>query len=469
MGYGCWMSIIARAVEDAIRVTQSEIGYLAILNDDESVLTMQYWSKAAHASCKAADKPIMYPLEKTGLWGEAVRHPTDHHQRLQCAAPHKRGTPEGHVPITRHMNIPVFSGERIVAIAGVGNKQTDYDDRDLRQLQLLMEGWQHIVDRKRTEENLREYAAALESANRAGGGQSGRRLRDPRKSAFLANMSHEIRTPMTAILGYADMLSEPTVSPSDREAFVAIIRRNGKHLLQIINDILDLSKIEAGKTSLELVRCNLPALISDVASLMRPRAAQQGLTLAIGYQGNVPEEIVTDRLRFRQALINVVGNGIKFTERGEVKIAICLLPTGLDGQPAVRIDVIDTGTGIAEEALPSLFQPFVQADASTSRRYGGSGLGLAITHRLVALMGGRVSVASTPGEGSTFTLLLPTGDLSGVKMVCDPAESAYAADAIRGVCTQDLAGVSVLLAGDGSRQPATHRVSAEKGGGGRDC
>ena len=180
-------------------MTQSEIRYLAILNDYESVLTMQYWSKAAHASCKAADKPIMYPLEKTRLCGEAVRQSQPIITNYYNAPhPHKLRTPESHVPITLHMNIPVFSGERIVAIAGVENKQTDYDDRDLRQLQLLIERWQHIVYRKRpkrTSANMRPLCNPRTARWR-------RPIESPTprpcaKSAFLANMSHEIRTPMT--------------------------------------------------------------------------------------------------------------------------------------------------------------------------------------------------------------------------------------------------------------------------------
>jgi CheY-like chemotaxis protein len=254
---------------------------------------------------------------------------------------------------------------------------------------------------------------------------------------------------MTAILGYADLLSDAATTAKERDDFIAVIRRNGNHLLQIINDILDLSKIEAGKTALELAPCNLPALISDVASVVRPSAAKRGLALEIEYRGSVPEEIVTDRLRLRQALVNLVGNAVKFTEKGGVTIAVGLLPAGLQGQPALKIDVIDTGIGIAPEVLPSLFQPFVQADASTSRRFGGTGLGLAIIHRLVTLMGGEVHAESTLGRGSAFTLLVPTGDVAGVRMVRGAAEAiSPAPDACAGFA-RELAGVSVLVAEDG--------------------
>ena len=217
MTEGPMEEITAAVMEDAIRLTRSEIGYLAVLNDDESVLTMKYWSKSAHAACKIVDKPIVYSMENTGLWGEAVR------QRRPVitndyAAPNplKRGTPEGHVPITRHMNIPVFDGQRIVAVAGIGNKHIDYDEQDMRQLQLLMDGWQRIVARREFELQLAAARDEAEAASRA-------------KSRFLANMSHEIRTPMTAILGYADLLMDRHDLPRQVAARVSgRDRRNGE-------------------------------------------------------------------------------------------------------------------------------------------------------------------------------------------------------------------------------------------------
>lgn len=443
-------TIIAKVVEDAVRLTRSEIGYLAVLDESESMLTVRYWSQAARASCAIADKAGVFPVEKSGMLGEAVRQrrpiiTNDH----AAPHPHKRGLPKGHVPLIRHMHVPVFDGQRIVAVAGVGNKRAEYDGRDLRQMQLLMEGWWHIVLRQQAEGELRRYAAALESANTE--------LEDMRraaesanraKSTFLANMSHEIRTPMTAIIGYADLLLDPTLSARDRSDFLAVIRRNGEHLLELINDILDLSKIEAGKVSAEITTCHLPGLLRDVASVLRLRAIHHGLTLEICYQGPVPELLHTDVPRLRQALINLVGNAVKFTNQGRVTIAASFQPAEFAGQGAVRIDVIDTGIGIPEKALAHLFEPFVQADNSVSRRYGGTGLGLAITHRLVTLLGGRISVESAPGKGSTFTIVLPAGDLSGVRMICNSAESFCAAVEVDSDTSQPLAGLSVLLAED---------------------
>jgi PAS domain S-box-containing protein len=410
-------AIVTKVVEDAIRVTQSEIGYLAILNEDESSLTMQYWSKSAHESCKMVDKPIVYPVEKTGLWGEAVR------QRRPIitndyAAPNplKRGTPEGHVPIGRHMNVPVFSGDRIVAIAGVGNKRAKYDDRDGRQLQLLMEGWQHIVTCKQADEELRRYAEALESTNRALE-QSNRRAEaaSHSKGQFLANMSHEIRTPMTAILGFTDILLADLKESQSIEA-AQTVKRNGEHLLRLINDILDISKIEAGRMEMEKMQWSPRQVVAEVVSLMHVRADAKGLTLSEEYEGPLPETITTDPARLRQILVNLVGNAIKFTDTGSVRIVTRLL-RGTGEEPKLSFDVIDTGIGISEATIGGLFQPFTQVDASASRKYEGTGLGLSISRQLARMLGGDVTAHSELGQGSTFTATVTTGPLEGVSLV----------------------------------------------------
>jgi signal transduction histidine kinase/CheY-like chemotaxis protein/HPt (histidine-containing phosphotransfer) domain-containing protein/PAS domain-containing protein len=272
------------------------------------------------------------------------------------------------------------------------------------------------------------------------------------KSEFLANMSHEIRTPMTAILGYTDLLSDPSISPSDRDNHVAVIRRNGEHLLELINDILDISKIESGKFVMDVQECSLPSLIADVISMMRVRTEQHSISLSVEYETEIPETVCTDGARVRQALVNLIGNAVKFTERGGVRVAASFLPAWRDGRPAVRVKVIDTGIGIGEEKLAQLFQPFVQADASTSRRYGGTGLGLAISRHFAELLGGELVAESTAGTGSTFTLTIPTGSMDGVRMLENPAEAVHSEAAglsLPAIGEKFLAGIRVLLAEDG--------------------
>jgi len=270
------------------------------------------------------------------------------------------------------------------------------------------------------------------------------------KSRFLASMSHEIRNPMTAILGYAELLMDPTLSESSRANYLAVIRRNGEHLLTLINDILDLSKIEAGKFTITLERCNLVALLADVAGVVRPRAEGRGLKLSVEYGGAVPETILTDCARLRQALINLVGNAVKFTERGSVRIVASFLAGWRDGQNAVKIEVIDTGVGIHPDVLPHLFQPFSQGDATVARKFGGTGLGLAISRHIARLLGGDLTATSIWKKGSTFTLIVPTGDLTGVRMLENPAEvEALTLPATQKQTAKVLKGVNILLAEDG--------------------
>jgi signal transduction histidine kinase/DNA-binding response OmpR family regulator len=238
----------------------------------------------------------------------------------------------------------------------------------------------------------REKLAALESSQT--------------KAAFLANMSHEIRTPMTAILGYADTLMEPNQTQADRAESINIIRRNAAHLLELINDILDISKIEANRMTLEKIPTDVPELLSDVVALVRQRAAEKGLWLFAAADGLIPKKIETDPMRLRQILLNLVSNAVKFTETGEVKLTVMF--NEIDHrQGEISFSVSDTGVGMTPEQQSLLFQPFSQVDGSIARQYGGTGLGLAISRRLADMLGGELTLRSQPERGSTFTLRIP--------------------------------------------------------------
>lgn len=239
------------------------------------------------------------------------------------------------------------------------------------------------------------------------------------KSAFLANMSHEIRTPMTAILGYADVLLASLREPVDVKA-AETIKRNGDFLLKIVNDILDLSKIEAGKLMVDPIRCSPLQVIADAAQLMRVRAEAKGIPLVVQCVGEIPESIITDETRLRQILLNLLSNAIKFSDHGEVRLRTQLVRP-LGGEPTLRFDVIDQGIGMTSEQVARLFRPFTQANTTTARRFGGSGLGLSISKRLAEMLGGTITIASTPGQGSTFSVTIETGSLEGVRMLteCD--------------------------------------------------
>ena len=235
------------------------------------------------------------------------------------------------------------------------------------------------------------------------------------KSNFLANMSHEIRTPMTAIIGYADMMLEPDQTISDRQDCLQIVRRNARHLVDLINDILDISKIEAEKMTVERVKANFPQMVLDVVSLMRPRAAEKEIDLRMHFQGPTPEQILTDPTRCRQVLMNLTANAIKFTERGMIELVIQCFPR--PGSSLIQVAIRDTGIGMTPEQMGRLFQPFMQADDSMTRRFGGTGLGLVISQRLSRLLGGDITVNSAAGVGSTFTITIDGGPLDDVNMI----------------------------------------------------
>ena len=283
------------------------------------------------------------------------------------------------------------------------------------------------------------------------------------KSEFLANMSHEIRTPMTAIIGYADLLLDPKINSSSRTTYVQTIRRNGEHLLSVLNDILDLSKIEAGRMTVEKVRCSPSAIIVDVASLMRVRAQDKGLFFDVIYESPIPESIESDPTRLRQILLNLVGNAIKFTEKGGVRI----LARCENGPNAtLTLEVADTGIGMTQAQSKNVFEAFVQADNSTTRKFGGTGLGLAICRRLALMLGGDILVDSARGRGSSFTATVVAGDLEGVTMFHELTEAGIpetgivpAADAV-----EEKLQCTVLLAEDGKDNQLLITTLLEKAG-----
>jgi PAS domain S-box-containing protein len=233
------------------------------------------------------------------------------------------------------------------------------------------------------------------------------------KSEFLANMSHELRTPMSAILGFAEMMLLTGEDAPDHRECIQVIRRNADHLLELINEILDLSKIEAGHMDVEQVECDVPALLSEVVALMKSRADEKQLTFNVGIDGPLPRYVLTDPLRLRQIVVNLLGNAVKFTPAGNIEMLVCAEQVG--DSHMLGIEIRDTGIGMTSEQLSRVFEPFTQAEQSTTRKFGGTGLGLAISMRLARLMGGNITVSSVPGVGTTFTVMIKTGAFEGVE------------------------------------------------------
>ncbi|MFN8103759.1 MAG: ATP-binding protein [Acidimicrobiia bacterium] len=267
------------------------------------------------------------------------------------------------------------------------------------------------------------------------------------KSEFMANISHEIRTPMNGVIGMADLLLATKLDDAQRE-YAEVLRSSGESLLAVLNDVLDFSKIEAGKLELESTPFSPVRVVDDVVALMAAGAARKGLSLGVVVDRDgtrIPTRILGDATRFRQVLLNLVGNAVKFTDAGEVTVRLSVRSEEATAAPTttLHVEVADTGIGIAPDVAADLFAPFRQADASTARRFGGTGLGLAISRQLVELMGGRIGVESTPGQGSTFWF--------SVHAVVDtkPTDDDVAA-------TSNVEGVHVLLVED---NPVNRKVA----------
>jgi PAS domain S-box-containing protein len=527
--------IMEYALEEAVRLTASAVGYLGFVDEYETEMNIQVWSRNVIPECAISKAPRHFQLATGGLWGEAIRQrrPVITND-YNAPNPWIKGTPEGHLRLTRHMNLPVIVGGKIVLVAGVGNKETAYNETDVQQLMLMMEGMWRLTERKRAVDELRFTSERLQLAMRVakigiwdwdvinnellwdesmyqlygiqkedtgiaydtwartihpddreyaeGEIQAALRgeheyepefrivwpdgsihyikadsktIKDPdgmplrmigtniditeqkhsenelrqyrdkleetvkqrtkelsqardsaeaankAKSNFLANMSHELRTPLNAILGFSQLMGrDRALSPSQRDS-LEIINNSGKHLLKLINDVLEIAKIEAGKLQLQIVSFDLHELVREVVEMMRLPAQQKGLRLTLDQSQDLPRYIKSDESRMRQILVNLMSNAVKFTDTGGVTVRLGRLKTAQQ----LLIEVDDTGPGISETDQQNLFKPFVQLSTGASRE--GTGLGLAIVRQFAQMMKGQVSVKSRPGKGTLFRVELP--------------------------------------------------------------
>lgn len=287
--------------------------------------------------------------------------------------------------------------------------QTDESGQSTTEVVAVSAIVQDITVQKEQQHRLQVSEEAAHAANRA-------------KSEFLANMSHEIRTPLAAIIGYADVVLDNLVDTESRN-HIQTIKRNGEHLLDIVNDVLDLAQIEAEKLIIDPEPLDLPALIEDLLVSLQLPANEKGLELVVEYDGKIPKWIEADSKRLRQVLINLIGNAIKFSERGKVRLRMRVVG---GEQPAIEFAVIDNGIGMDHRQISRLFQPFTQGDASISRRYGGTGLGLTISRRFVEMMGGTIEVESALGSGTTFQIRLPI-TISSARSLIEPESGTVTA------------------------------------------
>ncbi len=322
-------------------------------------------------------------------WTERV-HPND----LSAALADMKQHLAGHTPLYRNVHRMRHENGQWVWILDRGRALRDHTGRAVR----LVATHTDITEMRAYEQALEEAKEKAEAADRA-------------KSQFLAVMSHEIRTPMTGVLGMGELLLSSQLT-EEQERFARILMRSARTLLGLLNDVLDVSKIEAGQLTLEVLDFAPGVLVSDVIGLFQPKASEKGLRLTTeGVDDDLPV-LRGDPMRLRQVLFNLVSNAVKFTEKGQVTVAIACAPADGEGRHRLELMVTDTGIGLSEDQKGRLFTPFSQADLSTTRRFGGTGLGLTICKRLIELMGGTVAVDSTVGQGARFrvTVDLPEGD-----------------------------------------------------------
>jgi PAS domain S-box-containing protein len=471
-------------LRNLLKLTQSEYGFIGEVLRASSgdpylktyAITNIAWNEETRAFYrKNAPKGMEFRNLKT-LFGAVMTSGLPVIANDPSTDPRRGGLPEGHPPLRAYLGLPIHHGQQMIGMVGIANRPGGYSESVveyprpfLATCASLIEANRNNVRCREAEESLRKQAEdlalareylethATELAIRTQELEQARSEAESAtraKSEFLANMSHEIRTPMTAILGYTELLLESGLSGEERYSHVNTIRRNGEHLLSLINDILDFSKIEAGKMTVERIACSPHRVLADVASLMRVRAKSKGLSLSLECLGPIPRVIQSDPVRLRQILINLVGNAIKFTETGGIRVTAKLGGTPVEAEPCLRLEVIDTGIGMSQEQVEKLFQPFSQADSSTTRRFGGTGLGLTISKRLAELLGGDLAVKSAPGEGSSFVVTVATGPVEGVEMVEGSVE-ALVFDHRQDACPAEDSGdrplgrVRVLLAEDG--------------------
>jgi len=382
------------ALNEAIALTNSKIGYIYFYKETNKQFVLNTWSKDVMQECKVMNPQSIYELDKTGCWGEAVR------QRkpiilndYQAENPHKRGIPEGHVQLSKFLTIPVIIDNKIVAVAGVANKENDYDNSDVRQLSLLMDSVWKISERILL---IKDLTIAKEKAEES----------DKLKSAFLANMSHEIRTPMNGILGFAELLKKPDLTGEEQQDYIRIIEKSGTRMLNIINDIVDISKIEAGLMKLDIKESNINEQIEYIYTFFKPEVEAKGMKLTLNTTLPANEAtIATDREKVYAILTNLVKNAIKYSKAGTIEVGYNLKTAIAPAE--LEFYVKDSGIGIPKDRQEAIFERFIQADISDKMAQQGAGLGLSITRAYVEMLGGKIRVESVEGSGSTFYFTLP--------------------------------------------------------------
>jgi PAS domain S-box-containing protein len=402
------------AMEAGVSLTNSTMGYLAFMNEDETVLTMYSWSKTAMAQCSILDKPIVYPVATTGLWGEAVRQRRPVVTNDYAApSPLKRGCPAGHVPVRRHMNVPVFDGSRIVAVAGVGNKEEPYDESDVVQLQLLMDGMWRLIHRRQATEALQEAHDELEHRVTERTAELARSNAELEQFAYAA--SHDLQEPLRKIQAFGDRLRARSGEALDAEARDYLERMQGaaQRMSGLINDLLAYSRVTTQAQPFVLV--DLGEVIRGVLSNLEVAVEQTGATVEIG----ALPAVEADPTQMHQLLQNLLSNALKFRRPGTAPVVSVTGQLVREADPEApeiqrefcQIVVQDNGIGFDERFSDRIFGVFQRLHSR--EEYAGSGIGLALCRKIAERHGGTVEASSAPGQGAKFTVRLPVRHSTG--------------------------------------------------------
>lgn len=376
-------------------LTRSNFGYVSSIDPGTGDNVIHTFSAMMNKDkCQVKNKDVCFsPSEGrySCLWGYCLNTLEPFFTNNPRTHPASRGIPEGHVPIERFLSVPAVYEGQLYGQISVANADRDYTNEDLKALGAMAHLFAMSVARWRGEQELNRALQQAEQANRA-------------KSAFLANMSHEIRTPMNGIIGMTNLLMNTSLT-SEQKEFAATISSSGQTLLSLINDILDISRIEAGKLELDKKNFELQNIIEDTIRILQVQAAEKGLKISWNIAPGVNRCIRGDWVRLQQIMINLMGNSIKFTEKGEVRLHVQHEAKEYKQNPDLiflRFTVQDNGIGMPKDKIKKLFRPFYQLDSSITRKYGGTGLGLVICKRLVRMMNGDIGADSVEGKGSTF-------------------------------------------------------------------
>ncbi|NOY38200.1 MAG: response regulator [Chlorobi bacterium] len=390
-------TILNMALEKSIDLTDSDIGYVYFYNEATRTFTLHNWSESVKEQCRVEKIRTEFQLEKTGIWGEAVRQRrpvliNDYSQD----DPLKKGLPKGHVPIRRFLTIPVFYLDKIVAVAGVGNKEQPYDQTDLIQLELLMDTvWKLITQKEQRQELIRAKVKAEES--------------EKLKTVFMSTMSHELRTPLNAILGFSRLL-ESSHNMDEINQFAHYITESGERLLTIIENIFYVSAIDGQHLNIEEENTEPRKLVMDIIDQFK----QKGIPENIKIETLLPKDdkitvIKTDVRKTGHILRSLVDNALKFTPSGNITAGYRLEAN------KIRFFVKDTGIGIPEDKREIIFEKFRQLDERTTREYGGIGIGLYLAKRLTEILKGKIWVEENKPQGSIFYVEIPFTILSQTK------------------------------------------------------